>query len=151
MQEIETISIVLATAGLLVGIIYHIIGLRNARQTRQASLYMQFLTTGMDKDLIKDFMEVNEWVWKDMEEFSKVVESPDAKAKFGAVLQYITGMSTMVKNNLIEIDMIPIMLEVSIHEFWKKYKPLFGTFKRWTKVEYFYQEMQKWDTQYYPH
>jgi hypothetical protein len=143
MQDIQTVSIAIATIGLLVGIIYHIISLRNATQTRQAQLYMQFMNIGMDNELIKDLMIVNEWVWKDMEEFSKVVESVDARAKFSTAVQYYNGMSIMVKENLIKLEMIPELLDVSVQTFWKKYQPLFGHSRRFDKIEYLCQEIQK--------
>ncbi len=150
MQEIETVSILIATSGLLVGIIYHIISLRNANQTRQAQLYMQFMNIGMDKELIKDLMDVNEWEWKDEEEFAKVVETTEAKAKVSAAVQYYNGMSIMVKTNLIKLDMIPELLDISVQTFWKKYKPIFGHSRRFDKIEYLCDEIQKWTAEQYP-
>ena len=143
MQDIQTVSIMIATTGLLVGIAYHIISLRNAKQTRQAQLYVQFMNLGMETELIKYLMIVNEWVWKDMEEFSKVVESVDARAKFSKAVQYYNGMSIMVKENLIKLEMVPELLDISAQTFWDKYKPLFGHSRRFAKIEYLCQEIQK--------
>ena len=133
----------LATTGLLVGIIYHIISLRHAKHTRQAQLYVQFMNIGMNTELIKDLMIVNEWVWKDMEEFSKVVESIDARAKFSKAVQFYNGMSIMVKENLIKLEMVPELLDVSVQTFWERYKPLFGHSRRFDKIEYLYLEIKK--------
>jgi hypothetical protein len=115
----------IATTGLLVGILYHINTLRNAKQTRQAQLYMQFLKFGMDKELIKDLLEINEWKWKDAKELGQQYDSLDDKAKFRSVVAYYTGLSTMVKENLIKLDIIPNIVTIAVRDFWEKYQSVF--------------------------
>ncbi|MFW9800444.1 MAG: hypothetical protein ACFFD9_08410 [Candidatus Thorarchaeota archaeon] len=126
MQDIQTFSIMIATTGLLVGILYHINTLRNAKQTRQAQLYMQFLKLGMDKDLLRDLLEVNELDWKDAAELGQWYYDLEHKIKFRSVLAYYTGLGTMVKENLIKLDIVPDIFTIAVRDFWEKYQPAFA-------------------------
>ncbi|MHA2423461.1 MAG: hypothetical protein ACXAEF_01660 [Candidatus Thorarchaeota archaeon] len=152
MQDIQTLSIAIGTAGLLIGILYHINTLRNAKKTRQAQLYMQFLTMGMDKDLIKDLLEVNDWDWKNAVELSQQYNTLDHKAKFRSVVAYYTGLGTMVKENLIKLNIVPDLFIIAVRDFWEKYQPVFVNIPNtpyphyasaFDMIEYLYREIRK--------
>ena len=146
MQDIQTFSIVIATIGLLVGITYYIIILRNSKHTRQAQLYMQFLTMSMNKEWIQDAIEVYQWVWKDVTEYNLRYSSLEAAAKIASVAQYFIGMGTMVKENLIKPQMVPALLAVIIRGFWKKYQPILAHLTddvhAFDMIEYLYHRIQ---------
>jgi hypothetical protein len=108
---------------------------------------MSFITLGMDKDLIKDLFEVNNWEWKDEKELQQRYNTPDHYAKFGAVIQYYIGMGTMVKKNLIKSDMVPTGIALLVRSFWKKYEPIAARLTddphAFDMIEYLYHEIKE--------
>lgn len=128
MIDAQTISIVIAAASIVIATTYYITIVRNTNRTRQAQLFMQFHSKGMNKELIKDMTEINlSWTWKDVDEFFQKYgpeTNPDAWAKFVSVWAYYEGMGTLAKKNLINIEMIPEILAIAIVTFWEKVKPV---------------------------
>ena len=128
MIDAQTISIVIAAASIVIATIYYITIVRNANRTRQAQLFMQFHSKGMDKELIKDMTEINlSWAWKDVDEFFQKYgpeTNPDAWAKFVSVWTYYEGVGTLVKKNLINVEIIPEILAIAIVDFWEKIQPV---------------------------
>ncbi|MCW4051952.1 MAG: hypothetical protein NWE78_01920 [Candidatus Bathyarchaeota archaeon] len=128
MIDAQTISIVIAAASIVIATAYYITIVRNANRARQAQLFMQFHSKGMNKELIKDMTEINLcWTWKDADEFFQKYgpeTNPDAWAKFVSVWAYYEGMGTLVKKNLINVEIIPEILAIAIVDFWEKIQPV---------------------------
>jgi preprotein translocase subunit YajC len=61
MVDIQTISLSLAAACLLIAATYYIMILRNQQRTRQASLFMQLYDTYANRKVIQEFLEVLRW------------------------------------------------------------------------------------------
>jgi hypothetical protein len=111
----------------------------------------------MNKELLRDLLEINELVWKDPEDLAIRYNTLDDKAKFRSVLSYYIGMATMVKENLIDLKIIPDMFTIAVSDFWEKYQPAFATLSTgpYTRfehaldmVEYLYQTIQERNPQH---
>ncbi len=128
MVDADTISIVIAATSIVIATAYYITIVRNTNRTRQAQLFMQFHSKGMNKELIRDITEINvSWTWKDVDEFFHKYgpeTNLDAWAKFVSVWAYYEGMGTLAKKNLINVEMIPEMLAIAIVDFWEKIQPV---------------------------
>jgi len=152
--DAQTISMVIAAASIAIAATYYITIVRNTNRTRQAQLYTQFHSKSMNKELIKDLLEINiSWKWKDVDDFFQKYgpeKNPDAFAKFVSVGAYYEGMGTLVQKILVSIDMIPEILAIAVVDFWEKIQPVATQLSKQLRrsqafdgIEHLYREIQR--------
>ena len=127
MQDLQTISLVLAATSLIVGVTYYIIILRNASRNRKAQLYLQFQNKSFDPNFMNLVNQVNLWKFIDANDFIQKYgweTNPKEFAQFMAVGSYYDSMGILLLKGLISIDMLPEIMAISVMAFWEKYKSI---------------------------
>jgi len=167
MVDISTISIVIASASVVLAAIYYMLQLKHqakvrqdlARQretdleTRQAQLFMQLYEHYYKKETMKDESEVIwEWKWKDFEDFWEKYgpfTNVEAFNKWDSLATYIKGVGVLVKRKLIDPDLVKDLMGTSIILHWEKFGPIIKEIRRkyWPNAyewcEELYDEMKK--------
>jgi hypothetical protein len=165
--DITEISAIVAAAGVLVGVAYYILEIRQqtkvrqdlARQreteleTRQAQLFMQLYDHYYDRDTMKDESEIiYQWKWKDFEDFWEkygVFTNVEAFTKFDSWATYIKGVGVLVKRRLIDPDLVYDLMGTSIILLWEKYGSVIKEIRKriyphaYEWCEELYNEMKK--------
>ena len=124
----------LQTVGLLVGIFYYIITLRNTQKTQQMQLetrksqhYLQMLQTVSTEEFIKRTMTVHQLEFKDYEDylaFSNNYDS-DMKWQYEAYMTWLNGFGLMLKEGLIDTEVILSFGQgIQYIRAWEKWKPI---------------------------
>ena len=124
----------LQTVGLLVGIFYYIITLRNTQKTQQLQLetrksqhYLQMLQTVSTEEFIKRTMTVHQLEFKDYEDylaFSNNYDS-DMKWQYEAYMTWLNGFGLMLKEGLIDTEVILSFGQgIQYIRVWEKWKPI---------------------------
>jgi len=157
-MDIASISTVLATVGVLVGVAFAYLEVRNlAKQretdveTRQAELFIQIYNHYYTGDFLNDENEILfQWKWKDFEEFWKKYgpeTNPKDFSKWDSIGTYFGGVGVLVKRRLIDPDLVDELMGTSIilGKIWI-YNEKFGE-RYWPHAyawfEYLYNEMKK--------
>ena len=109
MADYQIIFQFLQTVGILVGIIYYIMTLRNTTKARQRDLIHQKVQS-LSLDYTRAFWELATWNdWETVEEFNEkygMPNNPEAKAKFSYVMRQFSMAGTLLKENMANADLI---------------------------------------------
>ena len=160
MLDIPSISAVVAAIGVMVGVAFAYLEVRNlAKQretdveTRQAELFMQIYDHYYREDFLIDENEILfHWEWKDFEDFWQKYgpeTNPKAFSKWDSVGTYFRGVGVLVKRKLIDPDLVDELMGTSIILHWEKSGPIMKEFREryWPHAyewfEYLYNEMKK--------
>jgi hypothetical protein len=156
---------IVQTVGILVGIVYYLIIMRNSQinqelalraqeqalETRQAQLFMSIYGRANEVEFWENFNEVRQWEWKSFEEYEeKYGSNPKMRAKFGSLGTFFEGMGVMVKRGLIDVTVVDDLLSGPIMGLWQKHESIILEDRRrrsmptmWEWFEYLYEEVRK--------
>jgi hypothetical protein len=137
----------LQTAGLLVGIFYYIMTLRNTQKTRELTLQSQELTREAQQQALETrqaqlFMNIynlklndphfddvlhriESLRWKDWDEYQALFdysnpETRDNHLAMSTMMNFYQGVGVLVKLNLVDIRLISYLMSDSTRAFWEK-------------------------------
>ena len=130
----------LQTVGILVGIFYYIMTLRNTRknqelhlETRQAQLFLNIYDAYTSKQFHIDRAKMMHlWEWTDYDDFIAKYDSdvdPEARAIFDSILMWLEGLGTLVKRGLIDPELVHDLMYAFIINFWERHLPIFSHFR----------------------
>ena len=161
MVDIQTVSIAIASAGVLIAAIYYVLQIRHqtkARQdtarTRQADLLMRLYSTWGSDDLQRATYTVFDLKFKDYDDYVKkygsvVSETPAIVAVF-RVGWFFNGIGVLLQSNLADIELIDKLFGYMVIWLWEILKPIVEAERKATNqpkslewFEYLYNEMKK--------
>jgi hypothetical protein len=150
MIGITEISAIVAAAGVLVGVVYYILDMRNQTRIRRTDL------------LVRLFSEINNRDW--LEAWEKVrdretLDYNDYKEKYGFVevneiYLFLDQLGRLLQKGLIDLDLLPLETGQIIN-MWEKISPfLEGSRKKFNEpkmgwgFKYLYNEMKRREQRY---
>jgi hypothetical protein len=152
MVDIQTISIAIASAGILVAAIYYILQIRHQTRMRQTDLIMRLYSTygneeytkAVNRYLATEYRDYNDFV----EKYGPIVSEEPVQVAFRMVCMFYEGVGVLLYRKLVSPDLVYDLFNVG--GFWEKMKPIaeelrkqFNEPKIWEWFEYLYNEMKK--------
>jgi len=145
----------LQTVGLLVGIAYYLIIMRNSQrnqqiqiETRQAQLFMQIFTRQYDIDQRRSLHLLNTLEYEDYDDFIEKYgpeNNPDVYFRLSSLGTYFEGVGVLVKRNLVDPAMVDDLMSGRIIDFWEAFGPYIlavrertGDYEAFEHVEFLY-------------
>jgi len=158
MVEVETISIVIASIGVLVGVTISIMELKNIVKARQAELFMNLYDHYNDAEFVRRWGTViYQFDWKDFDDWKKKYgpeTNIEAYSSFAALGNYFKGVGVLLNKKLIDMSLVENLISPAALRYWEKYEPVIKGFREhykfpeaWNWVEYLYSELKKRETQ----
>lgn len=150
MVDIVDASAVVATAGVLVGVVYYILDIRHQNKVRQTDLVMRLYSQFDSLEFQRMWEEVLKRDAKNYEDYY----SKYGPAEVTAVGMFFEGIGILLKRKLIDIDLVDDMFTSPIKRTWEKFESLILESRKirnqpeileW--FEYLYNEMQKREQQ----
>ena len=166
MSEIQTVSIAIASASVVAGVIYYSLQIRHQNlqiqqqnKMRQTDLlvriapWLNMSSTELQQAVIKTLNTE----YKDYDDFVKKFgqlhsNKPEQKAIL-AVINYFEGIGILVKRKLVDIDLVYEFWGTDINTIWEKLRPIVeGERQKWNyplllNSEYLYNEIKKREQQ----
>ena len=143
----------LQTVGLLVGIFYYIMTLRNQNITRKGQLLMQTYARIDSAERVKALITMFEWKFNGFDEFMEKY-GPESGTedweRFGNIHVFIECLAAMVRMKYIDIEGVATLIGGGIVYWWKLVSPMKEQlteymYPRWcTETEYLYDELIKY-------
>jgi hypothetical protein len=127
MVDLQTISVVIAAASVVIAATYYILIVRNTILTRQAQLFMQLYQGYASEDVNKRQIELLNMEWENYHDFETKYGSdinPDHYARRSAQLQWFNGIGLLVKENLIDLDLVYNTVGHGALMLWTKYESI---------------------------
>jgi len=157
MLDIPSISAIVAAIGVIIGVVFTVLQLRDLVKTRQTDLILRLLSPYFNlsnlemrelytKVMTCEYKDYNDFVEKYGPFYSEKPE-PVAFYMLGA---YVGSVGVLLHRKLVNIDMLADFLGESAILMWEKMKPViegvrkqYNTPKAFQWFEYLYNEMQK--------
>ena len=161
----------LQTVGLLVGISYYILTLRNAQhtrelalkaqqqalETRQGQLFMGIYNNSFASSTYqKAFRIIFKTTWDSFDEFIQMYQSEgnlnnEFSASYGLVGTFFEGVGVLVREGLLDIRFVALLLSGHLRIYWEKTQPIIDEYRQywnsqrvWSETEYLYNELMKY-------
>ena len=161
---LQTISVLVASAGLLIAALYYIFQLRHLRrqreieiETRQAQLFMQLYNHYQGEEVQRSENEVIlQWKWKDLEDFWEKYgpeTNMEAFTRWDAMETYFKGVGVLMRRKLIDPNLVYDLIGPAIIIHWEKFGPIIVDLRKryWSHAfegyEQLYDEMKKREQQ----
>ncbi len=156
MVDIQTVSIMLASASVIAGTVYYAFQLRHQSKVREMDAIVR-MNPSFSLSLIEwqqAAFKVASLQFKDYEDFVKkyssfATETPTIMA-IHAIANYIEAVGYLLKRKLVGIDYVKDCFGPTVILFWEKLKPVIEGFRKqynmptaWEPFEYLYNEMKK--------
>ena len=156
MVDIQTVSIMLASASVIAGIVFYAFQIRHQTRIRRTDLIVRInpwfnIST---KELMENANIVMALEYKDYDDFVQKYGSlyggkPEANA-LRTLLNWADGLGMLLKRNLVDLDIVVDSYGGIAQAFWEKVKPLVEGYRketnnpRWLEyLEYLYNEVKK--------
>ncbi len=146
MLDVPSISAIVAVVGVVVGVVFALLELRNITKTRQMELIMRLYSTF----IAKEFQDAYETFWTaDFENYSEVV-SKGHLIRLRTIGGFFEGIGVLLYRKLVDIRLVDDLFRESIKVMWEKARaPLCDARQRFNipsygrYFEYLYNELQK--------
>ena len=162
----------LQTIALIVGITYYLFIMRNSQrnqeltlqsqelarkaqeqavETRQAQLFMQFMSPAATGDKPRYYQEIMEWEWSDYDEFTRIRSDPENKKSFSQISYYLESLGSYVRLGYIPIRLVAVTMSLWVTGFWNKFGSMIieermriNTPRFLSETEHLYKELMKY-------
>jgi len=150
---LQTLLTYLTLISVPVGVVYHILTLRNQGKTRRTQLFMdvytKFLGTVETTQENQRFNRLKFDGYNDFIEKYSWESHPWVRAKLYHTMMFYEGIGLLVKRGLIDVEMVDDFMSGVIMGFWGRYGPVlkgiardmdYPTYGEWT--EYLYNQIR---------
>ena len=155
MVDIQTISIAVASASVVAGVIYYALQIRHQAKMRQTDFIVRLYSTYGSKEFHDTLVELHSLQFNDYDDFVKTYgpwfsKGPAQTAIF-VVSTYFSEIGTLLHRKIIDINFLyDIWGYTSIKMNWQKVKPVilglreqFNDPSVFCRFEYLYDEVMK--------
>jgi hypothetical protein len=116
--DLTEISVIIATAGVLVGVVYYILAIRNQAQTKQTDLVMRLYATFSTSEFQDAWTKVRKRAPKadiaDIDEFDEKV----GLREFNQVCLFFEGIGILLQRKLVDARMVEDLFGGSVDRAW---------------------------------
>jgi len=147
MLDIPSISGIVAALGVIIGVAFTVLQLRDLVETRQTDLVNSLYSSVRTKEYLE--------AWEKFSTREITTDFLEYRKKYGfielnIVLTLLDQAGVLLRRKLIDVGLVQDFFGPTVVEIWEKYKPLFEEEERrlgrphiYQAVEYLYNEMKK--------
>jgi len=152
MVDVQTVSIAIASASVVAGIVYYAFQIRHQTRMRQMDLLMRLYLAWDSEDMKKALQDVFALQFKDYDDFIKRYGlASQAYVAFDRVAWFMNGVGFLVHEGFVNIKMVLGLFHAQGWiMMWEKLKPIaegvrktFGFPESYAWFEYLYDEVKK--------
>ena len=134
MVDIQTVSIAIASASVVAGIVYYALQLRNQTKIRKTDLLVRLYSTMSTKDWLEAWEKFRDREILDYDEYKEKY----GLVEFNEVFLFFDQVGSLLQKGLIDIDLVPFRAG-QVEITWEKMKPMIeGARKRFNEPEFGY-------------
>jgi len=154
MVDIQTVSIAIASASVVAGIVYYVFQVRHQTKLRHTDLIMRLYSTFGGEEHQRAGKKVSKIDYKGYDDFVKKYGAPNSEEQIpmaiDKVLYFFEEVGVLLSKKLVDIDMIDQLMGYNIMMIGTKTMPIIEQSRKrlnlprvWTNFEYLYNEMKK--------
>jgi len=149
--DIQTVSIAIASASVVAGVIYYALQIRHQTKIRQTDLTMRLYTSWVSKEMTEPWLKVWNLEFADYDDFKRkygtYLSENSENAAVLSVLNSFNTMGFLLQKKLVDYE---IVRQLPISMTWNKVKPIVEGVRKqsndasWYKeFEYLYNEVKR--------
>jgi hypothetical protein len=150
MVDITEISAVVAAAGVLVGVVYYILDMRNQSRMRQTDLLVGLCSVFQTKDWLEAWSVIDGSRYGQTTiDIDKIV-ADHRDVELNEVALFFDEIGVLLQMRLVDIELVEKLLHGHIKRTWEKLKPAIELYRKARNdpklvegFEYLYNEMKK--------
>jgi len=153
MVDIQTISIAIASASVVAGVIYYALQLRHQNKIRQTDLIMRLYSHFGTKEIQEAYFTVRTMEFKDYNEFMKKYGAPSGPT-IAQVGMLFNGIGILLQKKLVDIKLVNALFGGEVKLAWKTVEVIMdgrrkdlNEPKMYEGFEYLYNEIKKREQQ----
>jgi len=154
MVNIQTISIAIASASVVAGVIYYVLQIRHQDKIRHLDLFMRIYSTWGSEDMLnthRRFMVLKVEIYESwVKEHGPITEPTELNTDIDRVGWFFNMMGFLVKEKIVHIKLVDELLGYWVIKNWETIKPLVYGWRKQYNIpesyhwfEYLYNEMKK--------
>lgn len=120
MIDIASISAVVAALGVIIGVVFTAMELRNLVKTRQIDLVVRLYSTMGSKDMLEAWEKIKTSEYKDINAYIK----EHGLSEVHEVGVFYEGIGVLLRRKLIDISLVDDLFSTPIKSIWEKLKPI---------------------------
>lgn len=139
------------TVGLLVGISYYILSLRNQNRARKTQLYLQMINKFSEPDYLEALGKLNDLEWSTAEDFIEDWRAPEGRMTIRTLGNWYEGLGVLVKENLLDMRVVALLVTGLVIQFWDKFIPVIDEVREalewprfYIEAEYLYDQLKSY-------
>jgi len=148
--DVQTVSIMLASASVIAGVVYYALQIRHQTRIRKTDLLVRLYSTLTSKDWLEAYIKVRDIGTADLSKF----RAEHAEVEFNEVLLFFDELGVLLQMGLVDIDLVEKLAHSHIKRTWEKTKPIVAAVRNSMNdpqlgggFEYLYNEMKKREQQ----
>jgi len=150
MVDIQTVSIAVASTGVLIAAIYYVLQIRNQTKIRQTDLVMRLYSTFGSKEFQDAWTRIESIEFKNYDEYVKKCGLGD----YAQCATFFEGIGVLLQKKLIDINLVDALFSVPLKFMYERMKPIIEGNREqlhnqrvFEHFEYLYIEMKKREQQ----
>jgi hypothetical protein len=120
MIDIPTVSGIVATASIIIGVIFTILEIRHFNQTRKTEIIMKIYERFGTREMVEAMNRVGASKFVSFEDYSKKYGVTDITE----IAVLFDGIGVLLEQNLIDIDMVDQLFGTTIYLLWNRMEPV---------------------------
>jgi hypothetical protein len=154
MVDTQTISIAIASASIVAGVVYYALQIRHQSKVRQTDLVVRLYSALSGRELQEAYFTVMNLQFADYDDFMKkyAVDVPAVPMVqlLAQVCKFFDGVGVLLYRGLVDIGLVDDLFHTEVTRLWEKVKPIAeGRRKELNQptyvqsFEYLYNELKK--------
>ena len=127
MVDVTEIAAIVAAAGVLAGVVYYVLDIRNQGKMRQTDLVFRLYSAFSGKELQEAYFAVMTLEFKDYDDFMKRYAGMPAVPMvqlLAQVTKFFDGMGVLLSRKLADIGLVDDLFRTEVIRLWEKVRPI---------------------------
>jgi hypothetical protein len=138
MIDIPTVSSVITTVSIVIGVVFTILEIRHLARTRRTDIIMKIYERFGSKELVEAMMKIGAAKFESVEDYRK-------KYGFTEVVEIAVlfdGLGVLLEQNLINIKMADRLFGPTLNSLWQRMEPVIYAMKKGLNEPFFFSHFE---------
>jgi hypothetical protein len=138
MIDIPTVSSVITTVSIVVGVVFTILEIRHLAMTRRTDIIMKIYERFGSKELVEAMMKIGAAKFESLEDYRK-------KYGFTEVVEIAVlfeGVGVLLEQNLIDIKMADRLFGPTLNSLWQRMEPVVYAMRKGLNEPFFFSHFE---------
>lgn len=126
MIDIPTVSAIVTTGSVIVGVAFTLLEIRHFNKTRKTEIIMKIYERFGSKEIVEAMNRVGGSKFENFEDYSKKYGLTDITE----IAVLFDGIGVLLEQNLIDINMVDQLFGTTIHLLWNKIEPVIQAMRK---------------------